>query len=249
MSKRFAVKRQPYIPYRSVLLMLFVLISLPVGLAACGGFVASPTALQPITPSTLEPGTLPAPTVSPNPDQAREALLNAFRASFSQSYKSVSTVQLEEGQIITTTVEYAPPDRYHIVSDKVEMIVSGGKVHIQEGGVWKLSALDPSQIVTENLADAYGETMQDILYLGQETLDDKPMLLYQFQNISQVGEHELVNQFKIWVGEADGLVYQILQEGDILGFDPQTNKTGKSKATTTTTYSYDPSIKIEAPLE
>lgn len=97
-----------------------------------------------------------------------------------------STTLPAGGQAQTNIVEFVPPDRKHIAS-------------LEEG---------VGYIVSGHVSDAQ--------FLRRDVLDGKAVMVYSYSSLTRSGDVELHIQTEIWVGEADGLPYQTIINGEIL---------------------------------
>jgi hypothetical protein len=84
----------------------------------------------------------------------------------------------------------------------------------------------------------------EVKYLGTDTLDGVPMLVYQYTIKDLMGTgNDMVT--KSWIGATNGLPYQTESESDM---DLGTGKIIHSKSTVTY-YDYNADIKIEPPVQ
>lgn len=83
------------------------------------------------------------------------------------------------------------------------------------------------------------QTITNVTLLNSETLDEKPTMVYSFESLGISEDPKSIVQTKIWISLETGLVLRseskIVDQGTTL--------------TTLHIYTYDPNIKIEAPVE
>ncbi len=77
--------------------------------------------------------------------------------------------------------------------------------------------------------------------LGTDSLNGKPMRVYQYTTTTTQAGITSTGTTKIWIGVSDGLPYKSEADGEVVG-------QAGSKSHTVTTYEYDPSITIEPPV-
>lgn len=137
----------------------------------------------------------------------------------------------------TTEVEYVSPDRFRIKSGPgLERIIIGKDVYMFLGDSWaKLPSFDgPLPDIREIFRNERDKYFSDVRFVGEETVNGKPSLVYEYKNKGEGNLGE--NDSKIWVGKDDGLPLKIESR----------YKSGNIK-TMVIEYEYDPNIKIEAP--
>lgn len=203
---------------------------------------------------TLAPTALP----TPNADEANAAIIQALLALNTQPNRMESTSTPEGGQAQTNVIEFVPPDRKHITSpgDGVEYIVTGQVVYAKTPtkGTWEETQIPAATFMGEaEVTEAtLAPTVSDAQFVRRDALDGKAVMVYSYSSTTRSGDIELHSQTELWVGEADGLPYQMTINGEILSAstDPAT---GESKlqavpAVTTTLITFDPTISIEPPM-
>jgi len=137
----------------------------------------------------------------------------------------------------TTEVEYVAPDRFRIKTGPgLERIVIGKDVYMFLGDSWaKLPGFD-GQLpdIREAFRKERHKYFSDVRFIGEETINGKPSLAYEYHNKGEGNLGE--NDSKIWIGKDDGLPLKIESR----------YKSGNLRAVVIE-YEYDPSIKIEVP--
>lgn len=147
---------------------------------------------------------------------------------------------------MTMDLEYQAPDRFHMsgtdpsTHNRTEMIMIGKDMYIQGGGRWMRMPNSTGQALP-NLRQYFDEkgltTLQDVRYVGDETLDGRPMHIYSYHNSQTNANMPLPFSSKIWVGSADGLPHKI----------EVTYEQGQMK-TMTITYDFEKPVDIKPPV-
>ena len=236
---------------------LTVLSLLTMGLAACGQTPGSPaTASDRSVTSNSKTGdtsTTASSLASGDPQavvtNARQSLINqkAFRI------RSTSVVSIGGGQARTSIREFVAPDRMHNIEDGREVIIIGKTMYVKKSGEWQNMGTQMSdmqekmkervqQMSAAEKAEATKSLTADYKSLGDETLDGIPTAVYEMHakmDTPVEGVGSIVTITKYWIGKSDGLFHKEESNGDEAGM----------KIKTTKTYEYDPSIKIEAPVQ
>jgi len=185
-------------------------------------------------------------------DKPIDVITKAMRSQIAaKSYRSRINQTSSNGTTTTMLVEYASPDRYHVVRDgqagntdsKLEFLIVGKETYMKSGnGAWtKYPADMGSMIATFNDPKAIEELNKgaEIKFIGPDTLDGMPMLVYQYTLDNAGG---LVGKVvtKTWVAVADGMPRKSESDGEYQGI--------KSK-TILTVSDYNSDIKIELPAK
>ena len=169
------------------------------------------------------------------------------------SYRVVTSVESDNGQVQHREWEYRAPDRSHLIleSNKLsdvrrETISIGTETFVKIGAEpWKkspLSILDKLvQFHPKEIADNIKKS-SEIKYIGSEKIDGTQMRIFQYLTKSSLHpESELIE--KVWIGASDGLIYQMESgvESIIDGQAVKTKKIAKISA-------YNSEINIEKPM-
>lgn len=137
----------------------------------------------------------------------------------------------------TTEVEYVSPDRFRIKSGPgLERIIIGKDVYMFLGDSWaKLPSFDGQMPdVREMFRKERHKYFSDVRFVGEETVNGRPSLVYEYKNNGEGNLGENVS--KIWVATDDGLPVRI-----------ESRYSGGNLKSMVIEYEYDPSIKIEVP--
>jgi hypothetical protein len=238
----------------STCLLCFVLLAVaacssqPAGDKAAAGGSAAPAS----TGGTG--GGLSAAAISEN-DKPVEAMTKAMRAQLdAKSYRAHVTSSTDDGTTNKMLIEYAAPDRYRMTGEgqggggagqgfKMEYVIVGGATYIKNpNGGWVKSPIDGSEMIKAfrdpRMLDELAKTA-DVKFVGSDTLDGAPMLVYQYTQNNPMGMN-VKNTAKTWLSVADGLPRKTETEGE---FD------GKKMKTLITMSDYNADIKIEAPVK
>jgi len=176
-------------------------------------------------------------------DDPRAYLINALsQQMMSQPFQATIT-QVTPDKTLNYTVEFQPPDRFHMVMPGVvEGIAIGKQIYMKQGDSWLQVPLNDDfssafGLLGPDAAKAF-DTIQNVKFVGAELLDGKPTLIFTYTSDVTVAGVASTSTNKLWLGATDGRVYQIVVEGEAAGI----------KSTTTIIYEYDPSITVEAPV-
>ena len=192
-----------------------------------------------------------AAAISEN-DKPLDVMTRAMRAQLdAKSYRAHVTSSLSDGSSTAMVIEYVAPDRYRMVNDaqsggknfKQEFIIVGGATYMKApNGSWVKSPIDASGIVKAfrdpKMLDELAKTA-DVKFVGPDTLDGAPMLVYQYTQNNPMGMN-LKSTSKTWLSVADGLPRKTESDGEY---------GGKKTKTLVTITDYNADIKIESPIK
>ena len=140
-------------------------------------------------------------------------------------------------------VQYAAPDRYHVLyreasGHDTEMIMAGNDAHIKSGDSWKEIPGDtnPAPTMRNSFTEEALQSISDVKYLGEESVNGMPALVYSYKLMTVVGNFP-VNQ-KLWVSKSSGLPMKCFVE----------YSNGPIK-TLTTTFDTQSPVTIELPVK
>ena len=214
---------------------------------------AAPSPTAPPTPAVAATSSAPAPASG----SALDAISAAYKASVAaKSYHVESTITSGGTTTIASTFDIMRPDRLHrtttIHGKTSESIIIDATTYARaNGGEWVKStdstgALDILQQIGADSAtiDQLTKQITDAKVIGPDTLDGKPMMVYQYALTFKVNDAgaESSSITKMWVGN-DSLPYKLESDGS-------TNITGKTTTShTVNIYSdYNTDFKIVAPI-
>ena len=188
---------------------------------------------------------------------ARADVTKAMRASLAaKTYRSRIVTSSSSGSNRIMTAEVVAPDRMHMTMEmdmpgrgtvKNETIVIGRETFVKAGDApWQKNPMGMGDLLAQfrdpKAIDAIAEKAE-VKYLGTDSLNGAPMLVYQYTMKDLLGPGK-DGVSKVWIGATDSLQHQVESESDV---DPlNTGKMIHSKVTATF-YDYDADIKIEAP--
>jgi hypothetical protein len=187
----------------------------------------------------------------------RADVTKAMRASLAaKTYRSRMVTTSSSGSNRTMTAEIVAPDRMRMTMEmempgrgtvKSERIIIGKEAYVRVGDApWQKDPMGMGDLLAQfrdpKAIDAIAEKAE-VKYLGTDTLNGAPMLVYQYTIKDLLGPGK-DGVSKIWIGATDSLQHQVESESDV---DPlNTGKMIHSKLTATF-YDYNADIKIEAP--
>lgn len=185
-------------------------------------------------------------------DKPLDVITNAMRAQMAaKSYRARMNLSSSNGSASTMLVEYVSPDRYRVVRDagaggadtKLEYLIVGKETYTRQGdGPWTKFPADMGGMISSfNDPKAIDELSKsaEIKFVGPDTLDGMPMLVYQ-HTLDNVGGLVGKSVTKTWVAVADGLPRKSESDGEFQGI--------KTK-TVSTVSDYNSDIKIELPAK
>jgi hypothetical protein len=191
-----------------------------------------------------------AQSASPSPEKMRTEIIGAFENQYDFAHRNTNQIKTAD-QDIQVIIEYAPPDSYLIESEQnfyKKMIVVADIVYGYTNQQWEVLPIDPDQIISTKALEMLKETIKDITYKGQETLDGVQVNVYEYQSDVMIGEAKVTQQNTLYVGISDGLPYKVVMVGQVATMDARTSQIQGIPATTTQIIQYDENINIEPPL-
>jgi outer membrane lipoprotein-sorting protein len=184
-------------------------------------------------------------------DKPLDVMTKAMRAQLdAKSYRANVTSSMSDGTTSSMLIEYAAPDRYRMTTEakpgggksyQMEYVIVGGATYLKApNGGWVRSPIDAGGMIKAfrdpKMLDELTKTA-DVKYVGAETLDGEPVLVYQYTQNNPMGMN-LKSTSKTWLSVADGLPRKTESEGE---FNGQKTKTLVKMS------DYNSDIKIEAP--
>lgn len=252
-------------------LFVFIFIFILVFTAGCQAQELPPVGQEQPTqevPATPEPSATPVPTATPTeaptatptetplPDaeQSRATIVQSMLALNSQPNRMTVTTTLQDGTTSTNIIEFVPPDRKRIVSPDVDMeyVIIGEVVYMKVAGMWITAQIPATTFMGEaTTEETLTSTVSEPQFLRLDELDGRPMVVYGYQSTTVSEGIELHSQIEMWIGLADGLVYQMVTDGETLSVSTDANGQSVSLAVpahTVTMIEYDSAISIEPPI-
>lgn len=190
--------------------------------------------------NTATTGTRSTGTVATDP-QALDALMKAVNGQLTASSFRARLDSSINNQETARTIEFVAPDRFHMTGEHDEMVVVGGNAWSRlDGGAWQKLSIDASQIIASvRNSQALDELRKstDVKLIGPDTLDGKPMTVYEYttQNIAGKG---INSHSKAWVSTADNLPRRV---------ETATEINGQPSKATITYFDYNSDIHIDPP--
>lgn len=198
-------------------------------------------------------GTTTSAVISEN-EKPLDVMTRAMRAQLdAKSYRAHVTSSISDGTSNAMVIEYVAPDRYRMTTEgqggsagkgfKMEYVIAGNATYIKTpNSGWVKSPVDASQIVKAfrdpKMLDELAKSA-DVKFVGADTLDGAPMLVYQYTQVNPMGL-KMTSTAKTWLSVADGLPRKTESEGE---FD------GKKTKTLVRISDYNADIKIESPVK
>ena len=232
---------------------VYLLCCLLLAAVACGGSRPNEgnSSNAPNAPGSSAPAN--PVTAGANP---RAELTRAMGAQLSaKSYRAQMVTTSSSGMNGTTTVEFVAPDRFHMTQNtempgrgggKREIIIVGKDTWMKAGDAqWQKFPVDIGGIVAQFRDPKVLEELSqsaEIKYLGPDTIDGAPALVYQYTLNDMMGKGSKSNA-KTWLGATDSLPRRTESEAefDFMG------KPLKTKTTITYT-DYNADIRIAPPM-
>ncbi|MBN2501675.1 MAG: hypothetical protein JXB38_12910 [Anaerolineales bacterium] len=196
------------------------------------------------------PDGAPAGADAPSASEIQAAILSAFENQYEFSHHIENTITTTDSEVFVT-IDYFPPDRYAISSQDnyyTQIIIIGETVYGFADSQWAVLPMQADQLINPNALEELEATLQDLQYLGTETLNGELADVYSYQSQTTIGESQVPQTSRLWLGASDGLPYKIVIDGQIATMDARTGKIEGIPAVTTQVITYDPDLTIEAPI-
>lgn len=213
------------------------------GGATSGGSASITFTTPGVTTAEPNPTNTPAQTTPPitNSSNVVTAIINASKAQLdAKSWRMKSNIE-SNNVTIQSTLEYVAPDRYHLTTSSIELISIGSKSYINQNGNWVETPLNVTSVIgslmNSTLTQEVENNISDAKLVGADSLNGKPMTVYQFNNTFTQNNINITTTTKLWVGVSDGLPYQEVIQGNLNGI----------ASTITNLVEYDPNIQIQDP--
>lgn len=187
-------------------------------------------------------------------DKPLDVMTRAVRAQLdAKSFRAHVTTSLGDAAPNKMTIEYVAPDSYRMIraaqsggagnNAEMEFIIVKSAMYMKTPkGDWSETPIDASKLIKAFRDPKLIEELAknaDVKFVGPDTLDGEPMLVYQYTQSNPMGmKFESVS--KTWLSVADGMPRQTETEGV---YD------GKKTKTHVTISDYNADIKIESPVK
>lgn len=185
-------------------------------------------------------------------DKPLDAMLRAAHAQLdARSYRANIESAGANDAHTTLLVEYAAPDRYHMVTHaqvsgrefSQEYVIVGKDTFMRmNGGAWSRFPVDMKQLIAGFRDPKFIDDLakqSDVKLAGPDTLDGQPMLVYSYSTKNPMGMN-IKSDSKTWVAVSDGLPRKTESEGEM---------SGKKTKSTITFSDYNSDIRIEPPIK
>ncbi|HJQ69367.1 MAG TPA: hypothetical protein VKA70_10355 [Blastocatellia bacterium] len=215
--------------------LLAILVAALAGCAKTG----EPEPAKNSAPETASAPAEPAKPLNSNLSPA-DAVTQAMRAQLAAKSYRVRINSPGSGVPGEILVEYVAPDRIHMTNPLSEMIAVGSQTYSRQGqGPWLKAPFDAGEMAKNfrdpKLVDQL-TIIHDVKYLGQDTLDGAPMLVYEYMP-KDPKQAARGGKTKVWISAVDSLPRKVETQG------------ATNLSVTTILYSdYNSDIKIELPV-
>lgn len=222
---------------RSILAGLLLLIAVLMS-SACGMLGGNSNSANGTGPTNGGPGVSGGEAFKPSGDA--KADLVKMSAFFMKQTAFQAVMDGTGSMPMHMEVQYNAPDRYHIKTGPGESVVIGSDMYSKRGDTWtKLPGMGAS-ISIDKLRETFTEEglkrLSDAQALGDESVDGKPAYKYHFKIGAPSGG--VPYETDLWVIKDTGLPAKI----------HVTYSSGVLKEMTTI-YTFDPNVKVEAPIQ
>ncbi len=195
-------------------------------------------------------------TGTPSTEAARRIIVHALLLLNTKPNRLDNSTVGADGQTHQNVIETIPPDRKRIVDNGTEIIVAGGKVYLKDSATapWQEVDIPASTYLGDmpSTEEALGTFVEGGEFVRSDALEGRAVGIFRYSTTSEASGVSLHNETELWVGQEDGLPYKMVVDGETLAVsvDPATgnNKASAQKALSTMMITFDPSLKIEAPL-
>lgn len=183
------------------------------------------------------------PEVAPTAN-AREDVIRMSKKFLDQPYFS-ATMSGEGETQLNMAIDYQAPDRFHMTYRQPggqmqnETIIIGRDMYMKAGQNWQKmpGALGKTVPQIREFFDEKGlESLRDVNYIGEETVDGERAYVYSYRNEAKKEEAPYPFTSKIWVRASDGLPARI-----------QVDYEGGQLKTMSIVYDYEKKVSIEPP--
>ncbi|HEX5733081.1 MAG TPA: hypothetical protein VF131_09625 [Blastocatellia bacterium] len=185
--------------------------------------------------SSTEPAKPLSSSISP-PD----ALAQAMRTQLAAKSYRVRISSYPAAMQGETLVEYVAPDRIHMSNPLSELIAVGSVTYTRRGsGPWEKAPINAGEIARTfrdpKLIDQL-TTNYDIKFVGQDTLEGAPMLVYEYTP-KETSPSPKGGKTKVWISADNSLPRKV-----------ETQSAANPGVTTIIYSDYNSDIKIELPV-
>ncbi len=133
------------------------------------------------------------------------------------------------------------PASYHMRNDQSEFIILPGATYMNQGGQWMKLPMDMSKMIQAMTPEAMKQgfaNLSNVKDLGAGDVNGQAAHIYEYDTSGEVMGIHAESRVKVWLSDADGLVLRQEVNGKAMG----------QASVTVSTYEYDASIRIKAPI-
>jgi hypothetical protein len=176
------------------------------------------------------------------PAATQSDLMTTFAAmEKAGKFRTEAVTTTADGKSIKRSIEVQWPDRYHMVTEQMEVIIVPGKTYMKHGGAWQPFPVDMGKMIESLRADATKKAFEgttNLREIGTGNVNGHAAQGYEYDSSSSVMGTTATSHVKLWVDPATRLPLRQEVDGEALGH----------KSHTVQDYQFDPAILIEAPL-
>lgn len=228
--------------------LIALVLCLLLTLADCGGDEEKDVATSGDTASATA-NTQASTNNTALPDDPMAAIAQALKNQQAAGpYRVKTTIDSAEGKM-EMIAEVKLPDQLRMITNvsdqKMEMVFVGSKGWMKMGDTWSETPLKLGDMLGQmNVmsAEILTETSSNAAKVGNETVNGQETVIYSYDmdmNKSSSMKMDMKSAVKIWVRTSDGLPIKQEVSGEAMGV----------KSVSTQEIEYDPSIKIEPPVQ
>jgi hypothetical protein len=180
---------------------------------------------------------------------SRETIVSALRTGLDidRMRMHITSEAIGTGQVTDVMLAFVRPDRYHLVSEGLEVIVVEDTTYLKGPddkwttvpGTEMLSTVEGSlaafagEAAIEERLDSLSRS--DVIYEGRETINGVETQVYSFNE--GLDTSSIFGRVKMWIGIEDGLLYRQEVESEISGIGSQA----------TMEFEYGDAVTVEPP--
>jgi outer membrane lipoprotein-sorting protein len=181
-----------------------------------------------------------SPGATTAPSDPKAAVIEASR-KFIALKSLTGKIEADAATPYKQQVEYAAPDRYHVVyrensGAETETIMGGNDAWVKSGDSWNKMPgnTNPTPTMRLPFTEEGLKSISDVKFEGEESVNGMPALVYSYKQVTVVGNFP--KKQTIWVSKSSGLPIKSYVE----------YSSGPIK-TLKTTFDTDSPVKIELP--
>lgn len=170
----------------------------------------------------------------------KDDILAAHGAMLAKGKFRTETKSISGGETTVSTNEVQWPDRFHMKSRDMEMIILPEGTWMNQGGQWMKMPMNMAGMVKQLTPDAMKQSydnMANVQQLADAEVDGEAVHVYEYDTNATIMGIKADSHVKLYVGKSSGLILRQDVDGQAMGVGSQT----------ISTYTYDPGIAITAP--